>query len=98
MDSNHRYLDVSQGSSPLDHGIQTPWGGFPIRPKPDGLENSPTILRVAGVGVEPTINHQALDLAALPVCVPGRIGSRLLSLVFLSPCLLVSLSRGIARV
>ena len=27
---------------------------------------------VAEVGVEPTINHQALDLAALPVCVLGQ--------------------------
>ena len=50
MDSNHRYLDVSQGSSPLDHGT----------------------VSVTEVGVEPTNIHQALDLAALPVCVLGR--------------------------
>ena len=29
-------------------------------------------LQVAEVGVEPTISHQALDLAALPICVLGR--------------------------
>jgi hypothetical protein len=28
--------------------------------------------QLAKVGIEPTINHQALDLAALPVCVLGR--------------------------
>ena len=27
---------------------------------------------VAEVGIEPTISHQALDLAALPICVLGR--------------------------
>ena len=27
---------------------------------------------VAEVGIEPTITHQALDLAALPICVLGR--------------------------
>src|SRR5438132_1646678 len=40
-----------------------------------GQESSPLdhgIVAVAGVGVEPTVNHQALDLAALPVCVPCR--------------------------
>ena len=29
-------------------------------------------IAVAEVGIEPTIDHQALDLAALPVCVLGR--------------------------
>ena len=28
--------------------------------------------QVTEVGVEPTIVHQALDLAALPICVLGR--------------------------
>ena len=30
------------------------------------------ILAVAEVGIEPTNSHQALDLAALPICVLGR--------------------------
>ena len=34
-------------------------------------------LTVAGVGIEPTDDHQALDLAALPVCVPGRLQLRI---------------------
>src|SRR5450432_2754268 len=29
-------------------------------------------IAVAEVGIEPTIDHQALDLAALPVCVLGQ--------------------------
>ena len=40
-----------------------------------GQESSPLdhgTNSVAEVGVEPTITHQALDLAALPVCVLGR--------------------------
>src|SRR5579864_1006504 len=37
---------------------------------------------VAWVGVEPTNDHQALDLAALPVCVPRRRRSGLASLGF----------------
>src|SRR5437763_5397646 len=37
-----------------------------------GQESSPLdhgTIAVAEVGIEPTIDHQALDLAALPVCV-----------------------------
>ena len=40
-----------------------------------GQESSPLdhgIIAVAEVGIEPTISHQALDLAALPICVLGR--------------------------
>ena len=56
----------------------------PDRVIPDGLEPSfpacdagvvaagPRDLRVAEVGIEPTISHQALDLAALPLCVLGQ--------------------------
>src|SRR5438128_2318465 len=41
-----------------------------------GQESSPLdhgTIAVAEVGIEPTISHQALDLAALPVCVLGRM-------------------------
>ena len=39
-----------------------------------GQESSPLdhgIKKVAEVGIEPTTFHQALDLAALPICVLG---------------------------
>jgi hypothetical protein len=34
------------------------------------------MLLLAEVGLEPTIDHQALDLAALPICVLGRLVRR----------------------
>ena len=40
-----------------------------------GQESSPLdhgINSVAEVGIEPTDSHQALDLAALPICVLGQ--------------------------
>ena len=36
-----------------------------------------TVTLLAEVGIEPTIDHQALDLAALPVCVLGCGGKNL---------------------
>ncbi len=44
-----------------------------------GQESSPLdhgTIAVAEVGVEPTNIHQVLDLAALPVCVLGRLGKK----------------------
>ncbi len=62
MDSNHRFLHVTQGSWPLDHGTESVTGAW-AAPRPR---------EVGEVGIEPTDNHQILDLAALPICVLAR--------------------------
>src|SRR6516165_10410735 len=75
MDSNHRYLVVGQGSLPLDHGTKLAVSYQPSAISRKRFSMLSAASLVAEIGVEPINNHQALNLAALPVCVLGQSGA-----------------------
>jgi hypothetical protein len=70
MDSNHRCLEVGQEAVAKTGTVPFGLGAVPFFAT--AFAAGPRDHSVAEVGVEPTNSHQALDLAALPICVLGQ--------------------------